>query len=92
MPAGQGLQAVAPITREKVPAVHSLGLLSPASGQKLPAGHASHVLLLMAPTRGEDVPRGHRLRTLAAALQLELPHAVYEPAGARWHTELPLGV
>ena len=79
VPAGQGLQtvkAVAPITREKVPAAHGVGLPSPASGQKLPAGHASHVLLLEAPTKGEDVPRGQRSRTLAAALQLEPPHTV----------------
>ena len=76
VPVGQGLQAVAPMMGEKVPAVHGVGLPSPASGQKLPAGHASHVLLLEAPTKGEDVPRGQRSRTLAAALQLEPPHAV----------------
>ncbi len=75
-PAGQGLQAVAPIPREKVPGVHSLGLGSPATGQKLPAGHASHVLLLWAPMDSEDVPGGQRSRTLAAALQFEPPHAV----------------
>ena len=72
----QAVEAVAPMMREKVPAVHSVGLPSPALGQKLPAGQASHVLLLVAPKEAEDVPRGHRLRTLAAALQLELPHAV----------------
>ena len=70
------MQAVAPMTGEKVPAVHGVGLPSPASGQKLPAGHASDVLLLKAPTKGEDVPRGQRSRTWAAALQLEPPQAV----------------
>ena len=72
----QTVDDVAPITREKVPAMHGVGLPFPASGQKLPAGHASHVLLLVAPTEAEDVPRGQRSRTLAAALQLEPPHAV----------------
>ena len=76
MPAGQGLQAVAPMMRVKVPAVHGVGLPSPALGQKLPAGHDLQVPLLSAPTESEDVPRGQRSRTLAAALQLELPHAV----------------
>ena len=70
------MQAVAPMTGEKVPAVHGVGLPSPASGQKLPAGHALHALLLPAPTESEDVPRGQRSRTLAAALQLEPPHTV----------------
>jgi hypothetical protein len=41
---------------------------------------------------GENVPWGQRSITLADALQLEPPHTVKEPAGARWHTELPLGV
>ena len=72
---GQGVQAVVPKTREKVPAVHSLGLPSPAMGQKLPVGHALHVLLLEAPMEGENVPGGQRSRTLAAALQLEPLHA-----------------
>ena len=72
----QGVQTVAAITGEKVPAVHGWGLPSPATGQKLPAGHGLHVLLLEAPMEGEDVPGGQRSRTLADALQLELPHAV----------------
>jgi hypothetical protein len=44
-------------------------------GQKLPVGHALHVLLLEAPMEGENVPGGQRSRTLAAALQLEPLHA-----------------
>ena len=68
------MQAVAPITGEKVPAVHGLELASPATGQKLPAGHTLHVLLLLAPTEGEYVAGGQKSRTLATVLQLEPPH------------------
>ncbi len=79
MPAMQGTHAVwdvAPITGEKEPASHNRGLPSPAVGQKLPAGHALHVLLLEAPIDGDEVPRGQWWRTFADELQLKLPHAV----------------
>jgi len=49
VPAMQGVQTaedVAPTTGEYVPGSHNWGLSSPAVGQKLPAGHGLHVLLL----------------------------------------------
>ena len=79
MPALQGVQTeedVAPTAREKAPELQSCGLPSPAVGQKLPAGHGVHVLLLEAPTKRDDVPLGQQSSTLAAALQLEPPQAV----------------
>ena len=90
LPAVQGVQRVAPTLGEYVPGSHNRGLTSPALGQKLPAGQALHVLLLGAPMESDDVPFGQRSRTLDEALQLELPHGAYLPAGARWHTEVSL--
>ena len=92
LPAVQGVQRVAPTLGEYVPGSHNRGLTSPALGQKLPAGQALHVLLLGAPMESDDVPFGQRSRTLDEALQLELPHGAYPPAGARWHTEVSLEV
>ena len=60
----------------------------PEDGQKLPGGHALHVMLLAAPMEGEYVARGQRSRALAEVLQLEPPYSAYEHAGALAHTDV----